>query len=193
MVNSHISMEHHHFSWVNQLLLWPFAVADCGCWPEGPEGINQMMYQGLSLWFPSTYWDWFYWNGPVDLCRFTHDWLVVWNIFYFPKKLGMSSSQLTKIFFQRGRAQPPTRWKNRWISIVMCQRFSEVLHDFKATETDQRLSPQEATPGFPGFPVPDMAPHGTLTWSGAERTGASWALREKKEDVDHWEFIHMID
>ena len=37
-------------------------------------------------------------------------WLVVWNIFYFPIYwyiLGISSSQLTFIFF-RGVAQPPT-------------------------------------------------------------------------------------
>ena len=39
-------------------------------------------------------------------------WLVVWTIFYFPifsHILGISSSQLTFIFF-RGVAQPPTRW-----------------------------------------------------------------------------------
>jgi len=38
-----------------------------------------------------------------------------WNIWMiFPKKMGMSSSQLTSsMIFQRGRAQPPTRnvWK----------------------------------------------------------------------------------
>ena len=34
-------------------------------------------------------------------------WLVVWNIFYFSIQLGMSSSQLTFIFF-RGVGIPPT-------------------------------------------------------------------------------------
>ena len=34
-------------------------------------------------------------------------WLVVWNIFVFALMLGISSSQLTFIFF-RGVAQPPT-------------------------------------------------------------------------------------
>ena len=39
------------------------------------------------------------------------NWLVVWNMFYFPIILGISSSQLTNsIIFQRGRAQPPTSW-----------------------------------------------------------------------------------
>ena len=36
------------------------------------------------------------------------NWLVVWNIFLFSHILGISSSQLTFIFF-RGVAQPPTR------------------------------------------------------------------------------------
>ena len=36
-----------------------------------------------------------------------HHWLVVWNIFYFSIQLGMSSSQLTFIFF-RGVGQPAT-------------------------------------------------------------------------------------
>ena len=47
-------------------------------------------------------------GGPVVI----HDWLVVWNIFYF-SIYWEQSSQLTFIFF-RGVAQPPTRW---WISI----------------------------------------------------------------------------
>ena len=31
-----------------------------------------------------------------------------WNIFFFQKQLGMSSSQLTKSYFSEGLAQPPT-------------------------------------------------------------------------------------
>ena len=37
------------------------------------------------------------------------NWLVVENIFYFSIQLGMSSSQVTFIFF-RGVGQPPTSW-----------------------------------------------------------------------------------
>jgi len=40
-----------------------------------------------------------------------YDWLVVWNMNFMTFHiLGMSSSQLAHIF-QRGRAQPPTRFK----------------------------------------------------------------------------------
>ena len=29
LVNVYITMEHHHFQWVNPLFLWPFSIAFC--------------------------------------------------------------------------------------------------------------------------------------------------------------------
>ena len=46
-------------------------------------------------------------QAPKACLPWINIWLVLWNIFYFPIQLGMSSSQLTFIFF-RGVAQPPT-------------------------------------------------------------------------------------
>ena len=56
-------------------------------------------------------------TGDYTSCN--HIWLVVWNLFIFSIQLGISSFQLTNsIMFQRGRAQPPTRYV--WIVIVEC-------------------------------------------------------------------------
>jgi len=76
-----------------------------------------------------------YWVPPILGNLHILYWLVVWNIWFF-HILGMSSSQLTKsIIFQRGRAQPPTRWylrvtysnlPNRWITYATWrQDFAE--------------------------------------------------------------------
>ena len=55
-------------------------------------------------------------TGDYTSCN--HIWLVVWNLF-FSIQLGFSSFQLTNsIMFQRGRAQPPTRYV--WTVIVEC-------------------------------------------------------------------------
>ena len=47
-----------------------------------------------------------------------YDWLLVWNMFFFPIILEMSSSQLTNsMIFQRGRLNhQPEKWAFRGIS-----------------------------------------------------------------------------
>ena len=55
-----------------------------------------------------------FWKVLSRLIYLNSYWLVVWNMF-FSIQLGMSWSQLTNsIIFQRGRAQPPTRY-GLWI------------------------------------------------------------------------------
>ena len=45
-------------------------------------------------------------------------WLVVWNIVYSSIQLGMSSSQLTFIFFRRV-GQPPTRYRHSFFQCTV--------------------------------------------------------------------------
>ena len=52
-------------------------------------------------------------------------WLVVWNIFVFPRNIGLRlSSQLTNsIIFQRGGPGPPTSYSSQPVSSVSCSSF----------------------------------------------------------------------
>ena len=75
------------------------------------------------------------------------NWLVVWNIFYFPIYLEQSS-QLTFIFF-RGMAQPPTRLT--WIfQLIGCfrKKISGTSHDLHGKMDGFRLRLWENLAGF---------------------------------------------
>jgi len=68
---------------------------------EFDDGIFPMGHRWGNLW------GWFSHFFAISTSKcyvIMHDWLVVWNIFYFFHMLGMSSSQLLlTIIFQRGR------------------------------------------------------------------------------------------
>ena len=117
-------------NWSDLFLVIDSAVSRCRVCPECPAIIVcKTMYNGYpnidyvsqlivigEKWVPKFNGShgrrWPIWNNRIfypsgEEFSATRIWLVVWNMFYFSIQLGLSSSQLTVIFF-RGVGIPPT-------------------------------------------------------------------------------------
>ena len=76
-------------------------------WRRG-DGSDDTVRVGYPRWSSMFLWDFMTDTRMYGI--YIYIWLVVWNIFYFPIQLGISSSQLTNSYFSEGFK--PTRYIN---------------------------------------------------------------------------------